>query len=493
MVPICISLFDGNISKSFFVNDFKSPSEMITSSIHYLLKRKFHNYKIYFHNFSSFDSVFILKELSQISNKIEPTIRESRIIELKCSFGTKKKPINLYFRDSLLLLPLSLEKLAINFLSDSSGKKELFPYEFINRNDIGLDYIGEIPERKYFNNVNEQLYNEYKQSFILNNSNENVWNLKKETIKYCESDVITLHKIIRVFQKRIFHYFSLDILKYPTLPSVAFAIFRSNYLKKDQIVSLTGEIYNFISKGYTPFPLREGCRRRGAVDLYINQNDVASGEKVYRYDVNSLYPFVMASQKLPIGQPVQFEGDILNSELLNILDYSGENKKPYGFFEVEAPKDLNIPILQLRHKFKNIGHRTIATLGKWIGVYNSNEIYNAMEYGYKFKVLRGYTFNTDYIFSDYVNELYEMKKNSIQGSADYIISKLLLNSLYGRFGMSPILENHSLIKKKDLEIYFNNNDLIISDIVELDDNTYLISFFNDIKEEGGGGKKNLVI
>ena len=218
MVPICISLFDGDISKSFFVNDFLNPSEMITSSIHYLLKRKYHNYKIYFHNFSSFDSIFNLKELSQISNKIKPTIRESRIIELKCSFGTKKKPINLYFRDSLLLLPLSLEKLAINFLSDSSGKKELFPYEFINRNDIGLEYIGEIPERKYFNNVNEQLYNEYKQSFILNNSNENVWNLKKETIKYCESDVTTLKNIITIFQKIIFYHFSLDILKNPTLP-----------------------------------------------------------------------------------------------------------------------------------------------------------------------------------------------------------------------------------------------------------------------------------
>ena len=129
-----------------------------------------------------------------------------------------------------------------------------------------------------------------------------------ETIKYCESDVITLYKVIKKFQKRIFHYFDLDILKYPTLPSLAFAIFRAKYLKKYEIGNLIGETYNFISKGYTG----------GAVDLYFNRNE--PNEEVYRYDVNSLYPSVMNDNNMPIGHPIQFDGNILDPNIFNNLN-----------------------------------------------------------------------------------------------------------------------------------------------------------------------------
>lgn len=51
----------------------------------------------------------------------------------------------------------------------------------------------------------------------------------------------------------------------------------------------------------------------------------------------------------------------------------------------------------------------------------------------------GYLFNRENIFEKYVSTLYSIKKNSAKKSAQYIISKLLLNTLYGRFGMSPDL------------------------------------------------------
>jgi hypothetical protein len=52
-------------------------------------------------------------------------------------------------------------------------------------------------------------------------------------------------------------------------------------------------------------------------------------------------------------------------------------------------------------KTQNGGTRTVAPTGNWTGVYFSEEIYNAMKYGYKFKIIRGYTFKQDYIFSEY--------------------------------------------------------------------------------------------
>jgi hypothetical protein len=151
--------------------------------------------------------------------------------------------------------------------------------------------------------------------------------------------VRSLYKIIEKFAKKIYELFRLDIHKYPTLPSLSFAIYRSNFLNESfQIPLINGEMYKDLKIGYTG----------GSVDVYKPY-----GETVYVYDVNSLYPYVMKSFPMPIGQPTYFEGDI------NI-----KYKRPFGIFDVEitAPEDLNIPILQ--HRLKTInGHRTISPLG----------------------------------------------------------------------------------------------------------------------------------
>jgi len=39
----------------------------------------------------------------------------------------------------------------------------------------------------------------------------------------------------------------------------------------------------------------------------------------------------------------------------------------------------------------------------------SEEMYNAIKFGYKFEVLWGYTFDSDYIFTNFVNELYKIR------------------------------------------------------------------------------------
>jgi hypothetical protein len=123
------------------------------------------------------------------------------------------------------------------------------------------------------------------------------------------------------------------------LASLSLGIYRSNFLKKENIPLITGDIYKDIKKAYTG----------GAVDVYKPY-----GKKVIRYDVNSLYPFSMFMNLMPVGVPIYFDGDI-----------SLINNKPFGIFEVEiiTPDNLNIPILQKRHKIKE-SIRTVAGLGK---------------------------------------------------------------------------------------------------------------------------------
>ncbi len=90
----------------------------------------------------------------------------------------------------------------------------------------------------YFDKLSLEDYLNYKQSFIEHNQS---WNLLNETKKYCELDCKALFEIINSFQSEIFELFKIDINKTPTLPSLAFKIFRTPVF----FFSLRSRVYNY--------------------------------------------------------------------------------------------------------------------------------------------------------------------------------------------------------------------------------------------------------
>jgi hypothetical protein len=122
-IPYCICIFDGKTLISFYLSEYLNSDELLTTAVKHIMKRKYNQYKIFFHNFSYFDGVFLIKILSSLSNTIKPIIRDGRIIDLKFQFSN----YSVYFRESYLLLPSSLKKLAINFNVQQKG---LFPHLF---------------------------------------------------------------------------------------------------------------------------------------------------------------------------------------------------------------------------------------------------------------------------------------------------------------------------------------------------------------------------
>lgn len=92
------------------------------------------------------------------------------------------------------------------------------------------------------------------------------------------------------------------------------------------------------------------------MDVYITNNHLDGNiflsecDKLYYYDVNSLYPTVMGSMEMPVGLPIAFDGDI------TLVD-----PEAYGYFycEITSPEYLQHPILQRKVKTKE-GTRTIA-------------------------------------------------------------------------------------------------------------------------------------
>lgn len=238
-----------------------------------------------------------------------------------------------------------------------------------------------------------------------------------------------------------------------------------------KIHMLSGPVANDIRQSYTG----------GSTDMYIpnlsnniiyddNGNMVnIEDKKIYAYDVNSLYPFVMKSFKYPIGKPTYFKGDITKVD-----------PNAFGFFycNIISPKNLNIPILQTHHKM-DVGMRTISPLGSWSGMYFSEELYNARKFGYQFEVLWGYTFKSDYIFKGYVDTLYNLRLSYPKTNPMNMVAKLLLNSLYGRFGMDDSFTSTQIINKKDYPKQEKQPDFKESlvDFIDLGD-SYLLQLKN---------------
>lgn len=404
-VAFAISWFDGTIANSYYMSDYKDSESMIISCIKEIMIKKYDNYKVYIQNLSGFDANFLLKIMVNLG-EIKPIIIENKII----SINFKMNGYIVTFKDSQQMLNVSLRELAKSFKVDT--QKSIFPYSFVNENN--LDYIGQIPDFKYFNGISSIDYNCYIENY-------NIWNLRDETIRYCEIDCKSLFEVLVKFNELIFDKFKINIHRYPTLSSLAFAIFRSNYLQNSEIPQLSGQIANEIREGYTG----------GAVDMYIPFNE--DGENIYAYDVNSLYPFIMFDKAMPVAKPIYFEGNIRE-----------QDDNAFGFFycNIKTPDNLEHPIIQTHIKTED-GIRTMAPLGNWSDMIFSEEMDNAVKYGYKFEILWGYKFKREFIFKDYVDTLYQLRQNYTKSSPLNYTAKLLLNSLYGRFGMD---DNFSIIE-----------------------------------------------
>jgi hypothetical protein len=482
LVPYLICAYNG----IDYINSFgDNLQELFSHFINNLLsffKDNNRTLTVFAHNFASFDGVFILKHLIPFGI-VEPLYFNGKLItiKLKITIEGDHTGKTIIFKDSFLLLPVSLRKLALIY--NCTEIKGIFPFLLSN-----ILYSGTFPRFEYFTDVNIDTYLINSQEY----SNK-IWNFKEEAIKYCKLDCLILHEILIKFNELIFNEFKVNVHKVLTLPSLAMRIFKSLFMPIDSIFQLHGGIEKDIRQSYTG----------GAVDVYIPHNRLTpwlTNEKVeyetlYYYDVNGLYPTVMSQQYMPVGKPIVFEGEITKI-----------NPQAFGFFycEITSPQYLDHPILQRRIKTSN-GIRTIAGLGTWTDWIFSEEMYNAIKFGYTFKIIKGYEFIKGELFGDYVNKMYNLRQEYSKKHPMNLIAKLLNNSLYGKFGMKDeitkfeILDNVTPEDKAYIESIINLHKSDILDLIELDNYTMIIFkdianiSFNDKTEIYHGTEVNIAI
>src|ERR1700710_716616 len=90
----------------------------------------------------------------------------------------------------------------------------------------------------------------------------------------------------------------------------------------------------------------------------------------------------------------------------------------------------------------------------------SDEMHNAIKYGYHacaVEILRGYYFDKqEIIFKEYIQELYQLRLTYDKQHPMNFIAKILMNSLYGRFGMNDSFPDSIIVNNKVFSKYMNS-------------------------------------
>jgi uncharacterized protein YprB with RNaseH-like and TPR domain len=466
---LSLSFYDGKEFNSFYKSDFKDDKVMLDTVFNNLLTKNNNNKYIYIHNGARFDLIFLVKYLLDRKDiSLEPLYKDGLFLSITINYKRDIKgkfKYSMTLRDSFLLLPSSLANLGKSFKVEV--QKDIYPYYFPN--NFNLFYNSFIvPSYKYFDNVKVSMedYNNYKQRFA-----GKKWNLKEETINYCVKDCISLYQIINSFKDLIFKLFKVNIFSSATLPSLSFRIYRTKYLKDKIIPILDQNIYEVLVNsyfgGHTDLYIPETNQKYTVAEILekIKSKDTGDLEKVNSYDINSLYPTVMKNYSYPTDILFYFKGDIsLLDEYKDII---------FGIFKVKvnAPNEIKHPLLPFK-----ISGRSVYPTGNWSGWYNNLELNNAKKVGYIFEFLEGFVFKTNDLFSDFVNDLYKIKENTPKSDPMYLISKLILNSLYGKFGINPHLPTYDFISAISFNETKNKEDIFI-DWIQIGD-YYLVGYKN---------------
>jgi len=315
---------------------------------------------LYGHNAGKYDNLYLLDAIKNIRiSRCNIEIKNLIVINSNLNYDIKfsnRKIVKV--RDSIQLMPASLD----NLLSS---------------------------------------YNITTQKLKMNYSKLYEWH---EIEKYLYNDVVGLHKLLKTFEidiNNILKDKKINIEKFRTIASLSFNILKNRYLDGGLRNYMTKEHEDYIRNAY----------HGGRVEVFKRH-----GYNLNYYDVNSLYPFVMANYEYPTGKHF-----FTNNPLAYYRHLLGVCKvKVYYPYQ---------NITMLPHKLDKL----YFSYGIWTDYYTTPEIIKAESLGVKFKFISGiFWTKRENLFSKFVNDFYKMKVNSTGSKKQ--IAKLILNSCYGKFG-----------------------------------------------------------
>lgn len=168
---------------------------------------------------------------------------------------------------------------------------------------------------------------------------------------------------------------------------------------------------------------------------------------VKRFDINSMYPWVMHDMPLPYGMPIEckepgnfkfelykidIEFNLKDGCLPSLLKKNNLYKEDSYYVTTDGIEEMYISNIDLDLVRRN---------------YNITYLKFNKIYGFKTSVL---------MFRQYVDKWYS--KKAVDKGAQRIVDKLMLNSFYGKYGSNPVGKHKIPVMKDNVLTYINSED-----------------------------------
>ena len=238
----------------------------------------------------------------------------------------------------------------------------------------------------------------------------------EEEKSYIENDVTIMCKLIKYLNEVGINAITMSSSAYKNWKKDKYFLCKYQLIKDEN-----EEINEIVRKSY-----------RGGITKVNKKYAGKVIEDVVSFDVNSLYPSVMYDNPMPIGM-----GKIYNSIeecvkdrryiyiVVVVVSYAKVRKGFHSFIG-------NTSGFTYSRKYEYDDELINKTLYLWDKEYKLfNRIYEntsviSKVVGYK---------HANYVFKDYIDRWYKVKENA-KTPAERQLAKLMLNSLYGKFGMN---------------------------------------------------------
>lgn len=323
-------------------------------------------------------------------------MHKNDVYQLTISYGKKKLVIGCIYK----LLPFSIQSLCSNFTSFEYLEK---PVALLKK--FGINYVGEA-SNIYFSEKNSyKTYNKLK-------------NLTSYIEKRVENNCLILHYSLINFKNIFLKPFRVDLVKLNlvSLSSLSFYIYFKffNKFKVKKFIKKEEEIY-----------LRDSYFG-GRCEVFGNKKE---NEQVFYFDFPGMYASCMLEKNV-YGE-------------CHFVYNASENIEIPGFYNIHWYININQPILPHHNLINN---KLLFTNGFGSGTYWFEEIILFKKYGgIVLKVNSALIYEKfDFIFKDFISYFNAFKlSNTLYKS----LSKLIINSFYGRCGLRPVDEIYLFLDK----------------------------------------------
>lgn len=265
-----------------------------------------------------------------------------------------------------------------------------------------------------------------------------------ELINYCKNDV----EIIYLFIYKLIEFLEMYQLSklQPTCGSLAFNIFRHAFYNQKE-----NPIY--IHRWRFAIDLERASYKGGISDCFVVGKNIK--EKLFKLDINSMYPFIMRNNPMPT-KLIWFDENLSPAVLDSFLNEFLSDKLVIAECKIFLPKEYAYILTKCKVDKER---KSLFLAGTFINTFTTPELEFILKYGKILKIYKLAVYEKNIIFKKFVDFFYEkrMKFSAEKNEAYKMFCKYILNNLYGKFGQTTIdyLETDKIGKAS-----FNSKEVI---------------------------------